>query len=89
MLKLSLSGKVDLKNIMQSKGWYAVDDTTGLAALVSNKKTAVLLSAAPDLLEACKELDDAWTGGEEGDWRGALDHALSLARAAIAKAEKA
>ena len=43
--------------------------------------------AVPDLLAACKAVDDAWTGGENGDWRGALDRALGMARAAIAKAE--
>lgn len=40
------------------------------------------------LLEACKALEDAWgDGGEVGDWRGALDHALRLASNAIARAE--
>ncbi len=51
------------------------------------ENNAALIAAAPDLLAACKAVEDAWTGGESGDWRGALDLALGMARAAIAKAE--
>lgn len=58
----------------------------GLAAVKAN---AALIAAAPDLLAACKAVEDAWTGGESGDWRGALDLALGMARAAIAKARGA
>jgi hypothetical protein len=52
------------------------------------KAVANLVEAAPDLLAACKAMEDAWADGECGDWRAALDHALSLARAAIARAEE-
>ena len=55
--------------------------------VATTKADASLIASAPDLLAACKAVDDAWTGGENGDWRGALDRALGMARAAIAKAE--
>lgn len=52
------------------------------------RRLAWLYAAAPALLEACEAIQDAWEGGEVGDWRGALDEALRLARAAIALAKE-
>ena len=82
----------------KAEGWESVvvNDTNGNTlvlmpgasyGLAAVKANARLIAAAPDLLAACKAVDDAWTGGENGDWRGALDRALGMARAAIAKAE--
>jgi len=58
----------------------------GHSTVSEAEANAKLIAAAPELLEVARAIDEAWTGGESGDWRGALDNALLLARAAISRA---
>lgn len=54
-------------------------------SIASSQANARLISAAPDLLEACRELlrvDDEWHGSVNSE----MAHARSMARVAIAKA---
>lgn len=68
-----------------------IDAARVLANITGDPQTidlanARLIAAAPDLYAACEALWEAWSDGEMGDWRGALDNALRLATAALAKA---
>lgn len=50
---------------------------------------ARLIAAAPDLLEACKQVLDAQVANDQSQWEHLLDEALERIEAAVAKAEGA
>ena len=74
------------KAIENARTGWGLEWEDGSRSYVPNKKTALALAAAPDLLEACKTL--LVQMGEYRDGEGAAKyHAVNIARAAIAKAE--
>ena len=70
------------------KDWYAISDTEGVFAYCGDEKTASLLAAAPELLEALKLAHDAILGVTSAGWEpNQIKPVLNDINNAIRKAE--
>ena len=76
---------VDLRDITREQDTIVQSDNGDVICETNKPMDAVLISAAPNLLEACKACLDYMLDDKSSDVSGAK--ALSLIQAAISKAE--
>jgi hypothetical protein len=66
--------------------WIAAVKLNGEMTISQQREMMNLMSAAPDLLEACKSIQEYWNTPQAGSLNDHIEHSLKLIESAIKKA---